>query len=56
MRSARLSMFSRCGWTPFEGRKVKGRVTKVVLRGHDAFKDGRVLAEKGFGMNVRAYK
>ena len=48
--------FSRCGWTPFEGRKVKGRVTKVVLRGHDSFKDGRVLAEKGFGMNVRAYK
>jgi dihydroorotase-like cyclic amidohydrolase len=48
--------FSRCGWTPFEGRKVKGRVTKVVLRGHDAFKDGRVLAEKGFGLNVRAYK
>jgi carbamoyl-phosphate synthase/aspartate carbamoyltransferase/dihydroorotase len=47
-------MFSRCGWTPFEGRKVKGRVTRVVLRGMDAFKDGKVLAEKGFGRNVRA--
>jgi carbamoyl-phosphate synthase/aspartate carbamoyltransferase/dihydroorotase len=23
---------SRCGWTPFEGRRVKGRVRKVVLR------------------------
>ena len=46
-------MFSRCGWTPFEGWKVKGRVTRVVLRGREAFKDGKVLAEKGFGKNVR---
>ena len=46
-------MFSRCGWTPFEGWKVKGRVTRVVLRGHEVFKDGKVLAEKGFGENVR---
>ncbi len=46
--------FSRCGWTPFEGRKVKGRVTRVVLRGVDVFKDGKVLVEKGFGRNVRA--
>ena len=46
-------MFSRCGWTPFEGWKVKGKVTRVVLRGREAFKDGKVLAEKGFGKNVR---
>ncbi len=46
-------MFSRCGWSPFEGWKVKGRVTRVVLRGHEVFKDGKVLAEKGFGKNVR---
>jgi dihydroorotase-like cyclic amidohydrolase len=45
--------FTRCGWTPFEGWKVKGRVTRVVLRGREAFKDGKVLAEKGFGKNVR---
>jgi len=45
--------FTRCGWTPFDGWKVKGRVRKVVLRGVDAFKDGKVLAEKGFGKNVR---
>ncbi len=44
---------TRCGWTPFEGWKVKGRVRRVVLRGQEAFKDGRVLAEKGFGRNVR---
>ena len=44
---------SRCGWTPFEGWKVKGRVTRVVLRGREVFKDGKVLAEPGYGENVR---
>ena len=46
--------FTRCGWTPFEGWKVKGRVRKVVLRGQTAFEDGKVLAQPGFGRNVRA--
>jgi carbamoyl-phosphate synthase/aspartate carbamoyltransferase/dihydroorotase len=45
--------FTRCGWTPFEGWKVRGRVKRVVLRGREAFTDGKVLAEKGFGRNVR---
>jgi len=46
-------LHSRCGWTPFEGWQVKGRVTRVVLRGEEAYKDGKVLAERGFGKNVR---
>jgi carbamoyl-phosphate synthase/aspartate carbamoyltransferase/dihydroorotase len=45
-------MHSRSGWTPFEGWKVKGRVQKVVLRGREAFKDGKVLVEPGYGRNV----
>ena len=47
------NQFTLCGWTPFEGWKVKGCVTRVVLRGREAFKDGKVLVEKGFGKNVR---
>ena len=46
-------MHSRCGWTPFEGWQVKGRVTRVVLRGREAFKDGKILVEPGYGRNVR---
>jgi carbamoyl-phosphate synthase/aspartate carbamoyltransferase/dihydroorotase len=46
-------MKSRCGWTPFEGWQVKGRVQKVVLRGETAFEDGKVLVEPGYGRNVR---
>lgn len=47
------SHHSRCGWTPFEGYPVRGRVRRVVLRGADVFKDGRILAKPGSGRNVR---
>ncbi len=44
---------TRCGWTPFEGRLVRGRVRRVVLRGQEAYLDGQVLAPPGYGVNVR---
>jgi carbamoyl-phosphate synthase/aspartate carbamoyltransferase/dihydroorotase len=47
-------MHSRCGWTPFEGWQVKGRVRRVVLRDIEVFLDGKVLAKPGFGRNIRA--
>ncbi len=48
--------FTRCGWTPFEGWKVNGKVRKVVVRGKTAFEDGKVLVEPGFGKNIRLLK
>ena len=45
--------FTRCGWTPFEGWKVRGKVRKVVLRGKTAFEDGKILAEPGYGEDGR---
>jgi dihydroorotase-like cyclic amidohydrolase len=45
--------FTRCGWTPFEGWKAKGKVRKVILRGKTAFEDGKILVEKGHGQNIR---
>jgi dihydroorotase-like cyclic amidohydrolase len=48
------NQFTRCGWTPFEGWKVKGRVRRVILHGREAFKDGIILVEPGYGRNVRA--
>lgn len=45
---------TRCGWTPFEGWQVKGKVCKVVLRGKTAFEDGKILVPAGYGQNVRA--
>lgn len=46
-------MFSRCGWTPFEGYPVGSRVQKVTLRGKTVFEDGKILAQPGYGINIR---
>jgi carbamoyl-phosphate synthase/aspartate carbamoyltransferase/dihydroorotase len=48
-----VDQFSRCGWTPFEGWKVRGKIRKVVLRGTTAFEDGKILVESGYGRNIR---
>ncbi|KAG0725352.1 CAD protein [Chionoecetes opilio] len=45
--------FSKARWTPFAGRKVTGRVQRVVLRGEMAYVDGQVLVPPGFGEDVR---
>jgi carbamoyl-phosphate synthase/aspartate carbamoyltransferase/dihydroorotase len=47
-------LHSRCGWTPFEGHPVQGRVQRVVQRGELVFEDGRVLAAPGSGRDLRA--
>jgi carbamoyl-phosphate synthase/aspartate carbamoyltransferase/dihydroorotase len=44
---------TRCGWTPFEGWRVWGKVERVYLRGRLAFADGQVLAKPGAGRQVR---
>jgi carbamoyl-phosphate synthase / aspartate carbamoyltransferase / dihydroorotase len=45
--------YTRCGWTPFEGRKVRGRLLRTVLRGQEVYRDGQVLATPGTGRNLR---
>ena len=47
------AMFSKCGWTPFAGVEVAGRVARVTLRGEVVFEDGRVLAEPGSGRVIQ---
>jgi carbamoyl-phosphate synthase/aspartate carbamoyltransferase/dihydroorotase len=47
--------YSRCGWTPFEGMRVRGRVERVVLRGQEVFRGGQVLAQPGYGQDVRTW-
>lgn len=36
-------MASRCGWTPFDGMAVQGRVMATILRGHIIMRDGAVI-------------
>jgi dihydroorotase-like cyclic amidohydrolase len=46
-------MYTRAGWTPFEGRKVHGVVRQVTLRGEIVYQDGKVSAPPGFGRRIR---
>lgn len=45
-------LFTRCGWSPFAGREMTGRVARVYLRGQLVFRDGQVLAQPGSGRPV----
>jgi dihydroorotase-like cyclic amidohydrolase len=42
-------LFTKAGWSPFAGRKVIGKVQRVILRGQTVFEDGKVLAAPGSG-------
>jgi carbamoyl-phosphate synthase/aspartate carbamoyltransferase/dihydroorotase len=42
-------LHTRCGWTPFAGLEVQGRVRRVVLRGKTILEDGKILAQPGSG-------
>lgn len=43
---------TKCGWSPFSGYKVKGKIKAVYLRGTKVFENGKVLARPGFGLKI----
>lgn len=45
-------MYSRCGWSPYEGIRLHGRVRRVMLRGQMVYKDGQVLSTPGYGIDL----
>lgn len=40
-------LFTKCGWTPFAGMKVKGKVKKVVLRGQLIYDGQNIFGPHG---------
>jgi dihydroorotase-like cyclic amidohydrolase len=44
---------TKCGWTPFAGWKVRGKIVATFLRGHLAYEDGKILVPAGFGRLVQ---
>lgn len=41
-----------CGWTPFDGARVAGRIVEVVIRGERVFDGENVLVPPGFGHDL----
>ncbi len=42
-------LLTKCGWSPFAGWRVKGKVKNVYIRGEKVFEDGKLLVKAGFG-------
>lgn len=43
---------TKCGWSPFAGQKVIGKVKKVYIRGNLVYENGQVLAKPGTGQII----
>lgn len=43
------NLFTKCGWSLFDGWNVYGKVKTVYIRGEKVFADGKVLVAPGFG-------
>ncbi len=37
-------LYTKCGWSPFDGYRMTGRITKVFFKGREVFRDGRFLS------------
>lgn len=42
-------LHSKVGWTPFEGRRVRGRITATLLRGEVVARDGEITSGRPGG-------
>lgn len=46
------NLFTLCGWSPFAGMEVVGKVREVWIRGRQVYDGEQILVENGFGQNV----
>jgi dihydroorotase len=45
-------LHSKCGWSPFEGMQLHGRVVETWIRGVKVYDGEKVLVEPGFGQKI----
>lgn len=46
-------VLSKCGWTPYAGRRVRGIVRTTISRGDVVYEDGQVVGRPGRGRHAR---
>lgn len=44
--------YTKCGWTPYRGRTLKGVPLLTMLRGTVIAQDGKVVGQRGFGRYI----
>jgi dihydroorotase-like cyclic amidohydrolase len=45
-------VYSKCRWTPYDGKEVQGIPVATILRGQVIMEEGEVLAKPGYGKFV----
>lgn len=48
--------YSKCGWTPHDGREVQGMPVRTIVRGTTVMVDGEVMGKPGFGKHIIPYQ
>jgi allantoinase len=48
-----LKLVSPAGWSPYAGRRLRGRVQRTISRGREVFDGTAVIGEPGWGAHVR---
>jgi dihydroorotase len=48
----RGNLHTKCGWSPFEGMRVTGKVREVWIRGQQVYDGEQILNTAGFGINL----
>jgi allantoinase len=46
-------VFYKVGWSPYAGRKMKGKILKTILRGNTIYQNGEMVTKPGTGEFVR---
>ena len=49
-------VLSKCGWTPYAGRKVRGVPVHTLVRGQFVFENGKVVGRPGYGRQAAPLK
>jgi allantoinase len=47
---AKAQQFSKNPWSPFDGRRVRAKVVRTLVRGETVYADGEILAQPGSGL------
>lgn len=46
-------MVTACGWVPYEGREITGKVTHTIVRGNILMENGVITGNPGFGKYIK---
>lgn len=44
---------TKCAWSPFQGKRMRGKVTRVYIKEELVFENGQVLVSPGFGKIIQ---